>query len=115
MKAYWLLFRMWLPTGVKFDLFGLAFTSTSWYLSVFTLKLWRSNHLFFISHDPLGWRFYLLFIGFNARYQAAVELEMWRLKNGGQIPTKEELAQVQESMRRKGMPFSKRVSEMRKG
>lgn len=87
---------------MKFDLLGFYLSAKNKYLSILSIMVNRlqpdgstapglTRHLLFVSYDPIGWRFQLLFrIFFYSQYERKYGEYMWKLRypNGYPRPTK---------------------------
>lgn len=83
---------------MKFDLFGFSISKNNQYVSVLSVMLngrdekgnltqGLTRHLFFVSHDPIGWRFQLFFrIFFFAQYERRYMKYLFNQKYPNGIP-----------------------------
>lgn len=61
--------------NIKFDLLGVMYSPLSWYFDLISFRVGDpgnvTRRLFFVSHDPVGWRVGLLFMNFQQDYELA--------------------------------------------
>jgi hypothetical protein len=84
---------------MRFDLFGFEFTVIRQLLRVSGFMVYSidatgryvdgfTRHLLYISHDPIGWKFQILFISFHKSYMRKYNEFLFRTRYPHGYPTK---------------------------